>query len=366
MRGGATCGRRRLAAGLLLGGAVAAATGFGAPPAAERGTAASPWPRAPASGSLEPTTAGRGPRTAEAPPGEQPQLCAAGEAVWCQNATWAARCRREAHCAAAPESVAAAPGNRVMGRAAWLGLHSALRREARSLAPDGVAFVGDSITEHLRGTMLGAAPVPGQPAYFHKVWPHGTAVALGIAADETQHLLWRLLDGEAPEEAAAVVLLVGTNNVDMSRHSAEQTAAGVLAAASLLCHLLPSAAVLVQGMLPRGECWGMSKKERKRLRCVPGGTATAKMNTIRAANNILSERAAAACPPRSRYVYCGNHLLRQPQDPESLMDPGKAPDALHPSPAGTAAMWRSCLLPAIAAAAPRSRPAAAAAAGAAP
>ena len=127
----------------------------------------------------------------------------------------------------------------------WCKLHEKLVKSAATWRPPtggGLALLGDSITESWRGTEFGRR-VPrahGVPRVLRETlgtrWPE--PLVLGIAGDQTQHLLWRLQHGEAaaswtqaPE--MLTVLLIGTNNLGAGQRLAE-AAAGVLAAASWL------------------------------------------------------------------------------------------------------------------------------------
>jgi platelet-activating factor acetylhydrolase IB subunit beta/gamma len=77
---------------------------------------------------------------------------------------------------------------------------------------------------------------------------------LGIGGDQTQHVLWRIANGELAfveptNEPKLVVLLVGTNNVS---HTAEQVAEGVLAIVVEIVSRLIETRVLVVPVPPRG------------------------------------------------------------------------------------------------------------------
>ena len=82
-------------------------------------------------------------------------------------------------------------------------------------------------------------------------------VVLAISGDETQHLLWRLQDGELSPSLCAdpslyINLLIGTNNLGNAHHTPENTARGVLA---VVRHILSatSGRLLVHALLPRGQ-----------------------------------------------------------------------------------------------------------------
>ncbi|KAL7568104.1 hypothetical protein ACA910_019502 [Epithemia clementina (nom. ined.)] len=127
---------------------------------------------------------------------------------------------------------------------------------------------GDSITEYWLGTYLGT-PM-GQFASNEQVYqqlfrndnnndndssfPHG--VALGIAGDECQNMLYRLQNGEIPKSSVVKNLfvwwlLIGTNDLS-HRCSAKAIAAGVIQIAEFIAQVHPSAIVVVNSILPRG------------------------------------------------------------------------------------------------------------------
>ncbi|QQV76661.1 acetylglucosamine-6-sulfatase [Sphingomonas aliaeris] len=106
-------------------------------------------------------------------------------------------------------------------------------------------FVGDSITDWWRND-------PQRDifkGYFGKYRPYN----IGIAGDETQHVLWRIehgeLDGLAPK---LVVLLIGTNNLaNANRMSPQETADGVAALVDAIRAKLPKSRILLLGIFPR-------------------------------------------------------------------------------------------------------------------
>ena len=116
--------------------------------------------------------------------------------------------------------------------------------DSRKMAKVDLIFDGDSITA---GWMGGAGGL------WNKHYARLNAFDFGISGDNTSGLLWRVenggqVDGLHPK---LVVLLIGTNN--MYSNSAEQIAGGIKADIAAYRKHLPGAAVLVQGILPRGE-----------------------------------------------------------------------------------------------------------------
>lgn len=123
-----------------------------------------------------------------------------------------------------------------------------------------VVLIGDSITESWRGTSYGtpkarAKGVPEVLANSALAPPEHSSLVLAISGDQTQHLLWRLEQGELPyalaqRKDAVFVVLIGTNNIG-NGHLPLPTSKGVLAVGEwllthtrgflLLVHLLPRA-----------------------------------------------------------------------------------------------------------------------------
>lgn len=83
-------------------------------------------------------------------------------------------------------------------------------------------FLGDSITEAWRGTSYGQPCSNGRcngvPEAFRdqSLFPDSASnLVLAISGDQTQHLLWRLQNGELPITLSPRkgVILIGTNNL---------------------------------------------------------------------------------------------------------------------------------------------------------
>lgn len=112
-----------------------------------------------------------------------------------------------------------------------------------------LVFLGDSITQGWEGA--------GKVAW-EKHWAPLGAANFGIGGDRTEHVLWRLengnFDGLKPK---LVVLMIGTNNTGHQNRngylcSAEQTAEGVKAIINKVQQKCPGTKVLLLGIFPRG------------------------------------------------------------------------------------------------------------------
>ena len=108
-----------------------------------------------------------------------------------------------------------------------------------------VIFIGDSITQGWEGD--------GKEVWG-KYYAHRNAVNLGIGGDRTQHVLWRLdngnLDGLKPK---AAVLMIGTNNSGGEDNTPGQIAQGVAVIVKKLREKLPGTKILLLAIFPRGE-----------------------------------------------------------------------------------------------------------------
>src|ERR1700733_14534324 len=108
-----------------------------------------------------------------------------------------------------------------------------------------LVFIGDSITDYWRAD-------PQHKIFTDYFGPY-RPFNIGVAGDETQHVLWRIehgeLDGITPK---VTVLLIGTNNLGNSQMSPEETAVGVTSLVQLLRRMLPDTRIILLGIFPRG------------------------------------------------------------------------------------------------------------------
>lgn len=136
----------------------------------------------------------------------------------------------------------------------WVKRHEGFNAIAKQGGVD-VLFVGDSITDGWR-----TPPPRGGKAIWDREYAPLRAANFGIGGDRTQHVLWRLqngnLDGIKPK---AVVLMIGTNNTGFERdgttrrNTPAETVEGVRAIVNLLRAKQPQAKILLLAVFPRGE-----------------------------------------------------------------------------------------------------------------
>ncbi|KAJ6222321.1 hypothetical protein RDWZM_000866 [Blomia tropicalis] len=124
----------------------------------------------------------------------------------------------------------------------WKARHQGLLNQTKlHAAEEKVIFLGDSITE-------------GWSNHGKNVWKqhyeNRHSFNYGIGGDRTEHILWRIANGELENvNAKLVVLMIGTNNIRL--HSSKDIAKGIHAILDALYSKMPNAKVLLLSVLPR-------------------------------------------------------------------------------------------------------------------
>lgn len=175
-----------------------------------------------------------------------------------------------------------------------------------------VLFLGDSITAGWNGA-------------GKKVWDANfapmKAANFGIGGDRTQHVLWRIQNGELEGIAPkAAVLMIGTNN--SGSDSPEQIAAGVSAIVKTLGEKAPKTKVLLLAVFPR------SAKGSDAIR--------AKLADVNARIAKLDDGS------RVKYLDIGQKFL----EADGTLTKEVMPDLLHLSPRGYQ-IWADAILPTL-------------------
>jgi beta-glucosidase len=139
------------------------------------------------------------------------------------------------HSAVTPEHRASVKG--------WMDRHKQVLDRVAQGNVDMI-LVGDSITRRWEDA---------GKAVWDQYYAPRNAVNLGFGGDRTQHVLWRLnngeIDGIGPKLA---ILMIGTNNSNRDDNTAEEIADGIKAIVAALRTRLPKTKVLVLGIFPRG------------------------------------------------------------------------------------------------------------------
>ena len=122
--------------------------------------------------------------------------------------------------------------------------HKSLEIEQSQGAYD-LVMIGDSITHFWEGCAYWTAGRVVQADLARRY----SVLNLGYGGDSTQHVLWRLENGELDGyRAKFITLMVGTNN----RQPAEEVAEGIRRILDVIAVKQPQATVLLHAILPRG------------------------------------------------------------------------------------------------------------------
>jgi lysophospholipase L1-like esterase len=176
-----------------------------------------------------------------------------------------------------------------------------------------LAFLGDSITQGWESS--------GKATWDAEIAPFGAA-NFGVSGDRTQHVLWRLDNGELlGTNVKLVVLMIGTNHAGIADEPASDVAAGVRAIVDRLLSRTP-ARVLILAIFPRDQ------------------QPTAKVRQKNIAVNALL--APMADGKRVFFADINSRFLHADSTLRTLY----LPDRLHLSPAGYR-LWANGVVPEI-------------------
>lgn len=126
----------------------------------------------------------------------------------------------------------------------WVDRHEQKKELTKAGGLD-LIFLGDSITQGWEGA--------GKPVW-EKYFAPLKAGNFGFSGDRTEHVLWRLANGEIVGlEPKIIVIMIGTNNIGHKSSNPEQTAQGVKAIVKVLQEKVTSAKILLLGIFPRDE-----------------------------------------------------------------------------------------------------------------
>ncbi len=115
-----------------------------------------------------------------------------------------------------------------------------------------IYFVGDSITRR-----WGATDYPNFLAHWNQSFHGWNAADFGQGADGTQHMLWRMKQGELEGvNPKVIVILAGTNNVGKTPGDDAMVAdvtRGIAALVKLSREKAPGATIILMGIFPRND-----------------------------------------------------------------------------------------------------------------
>jgi uncharacterized repeat protein (TIGR02543 family) len=129
----------------------------------------------------------------------------------------------------------------------WMPRHTAVMNKLKNAKDYDIVFIGDSLIQYWSDDKTWKA--------LEKTH---TIINLGFGGDQTMHVIWRLENGEFPDDMTTryAVLLIGTNNSIMSGHDAQPIAAGIAKIINIINAKSPATKILLISLLPRGPTWG--------------------------------------------------------------------------------------------------------------
>ena len=197
----------------------------------------------------------------------------------------------------------------------WMQQHEKFLERAQK-GPVDLLFLGDSITAGWNGAR----------DVWTRYYAPRQAANFGIGGDRTQHILWRLDNGEVDSiKPKVVVLMIGTNNT--GSNSEAEIADGVRAILDRLHAKLPTTKVLLLGVFPRGS---------SRDKAVPAVPAAPRIAGINA-------RLAAFDDDKTiKYLDIGVAFL----DDAGKVSRTNMPDLLHLTPASSQ-IWAEAMEPTL-------------------
>ena len=187
-------------------------------------------------------------------------------------------------------------------------------REKVKLADKGdydLLFIGDSITHGWENN---------GKAIFEKFYSHRKTLNLGFSGDRTEHVLWRLLNGELSEklQPKLATIMIGTNNTGQVMQESDETASGIRAIVDLLQDRRPEMKILLLGVFPRS----INSNDPQRIR-----------------NREVNEKIKGLADSKNiHFLDISNKFLNEDGKlPKDIM-----PDALHPNARGYE-IWASSI-----------------------
>jgi beta-glucosidase len=202
----------------------------------------------------------------------------------------------------------------------WLSRHEGFVAQAKQGGID-ILFMGDSITDFWRNRGSNV---------WNKYYAPRRAANFGIAADRTQHVLWRIENGELDGiKPKVTVLMIGTNNSnDDSPEDIETAIKRIIGDIRRHC---PQTKILLLGVFPRsGPRKNGDGSEDNYVK---------RMEVIRAVNKVLAKFDNGST---IRYLDIGPKFLGA----DGKLHKDIMPDLLHPNEKGYQ-IWADAMNPTL-------------------
>lgn len=125
----------------------------------------------------------------------------------------------------------------------WMERHEQKLKQKADMDQVDLVMIGDSITHGWEGR--------GKETWA-KYYADRNALNLGYSGDRTEHVLWRLDNGEVDDiDPKLFTIMIGTNNIGHGSSTPAQTVEGVDAIIAKLRDKFPKAKVLLLAVFPR-------------------------------------------------------------------------------------------------------------------
>lgn len=187
-----------------------------------------------------------------------------------------------------------------------------------------LVFVGDSITQGWERS--------GKEVWEQYYTPRN-AVNMGFGGDRTQHVLWRLDNGEVDGiHPKLAVVMIGTNNSNRDDNTAEEIADGIKAICARLRAKLPETRILLLAIFPRGDA------EQRKVKDQGAG-----FNDQWAKNEEASRLASRIADNKKIFYLDINQAFL---DEKGVLTREVMPDLLHPMEKGYQ-IWAEAMEPTI-------------------
>ena len=174
-----------------------------------------------------------------------------------------------------------------------------------------IEFIGDSITQGWEG---------GGKNVWQEFYGKRKVINFGVNGDRTQHVLWRIENGQLEEiKAKVAIVMIGTNNSNKDDNSEADILEGVTAIVQQIRTRQPDTKVLLLGIFPRSKTFSPQR------------------------GKILQVNQALARLDDGKHVF---FLDLGPQfiENDGSISTGMMRDALHPGEAGYK-VWASAMEP---------------------
>lgn len=191
----------------------------------------------------------------------------------------------------------------------WRKRYQSMNKKAEEDKYD-LVFLGDSITHSWERD--------GKEIWKQYYEPR-KALNLGIGGDRTEHIIWRLQNGNLGNiQPKVLVLMIGTNNTGHKLQDPTEVAVGIEKILDILGEKLPETKIVLLAIFPRGE----NAEDKQRL-------------NNDAINKLISSFHDGE---KIHYLDIGNVFL----EPDGTLSKEIMPDLLHLSPKGYQ-LWASAL-----------------------